>query len=57
MRHALVTVACGPQILDGFVNIELVGPPPRVRWDCRTSVPIADEGAAGIRVEHFLEHI
>jgi predicted SAM-dependent methyltransferase len=57
MRHALVNVACGPQILDGFVNVELVGPPPRVRWDCRTSVPIADEGAAGIRVEHFLEHI
>jgi predicted SAM-dependent methyltransferase len=57
MRHALVNVACGPQILDGFVNIELVGPPPRVRWDCRTGVPIADEGAAGIRVEHFLEHI
>ncbi len=56
-RHALVNVACGPQILDGFVNIELIGPPPRVRWDCRTSVPIGDEGAAGIRVEHFLEHI
>ncbi|MCU1385982.1 MAG: hypothetical protein JWL71_4679 [Acidobacteria bacterium] len=57
MRHVLVNVACGPQILDGFLNVELVGPPPRVRWDCRTSVPVADEGAAGIRVEHFLEHI
>jgi predicted SAM-dependent methyltransferase len=57
MRHLLVNVACGPQILDGFLNVELVGPPPRVRWDCRTGVPVADQGAAGIRVEHFVEHL
>jgi predicted SAM-dependent methyltransferase len=56
-RHVLVNVACGPQILDGFLNIDLFGPPPRVRWDCRISVPVADEGAAGIRVEHFFEHL
>ena len=57
MRHVLVNVACGPQLLDGFVNVELVGPRPRVRWDCRTGVPVADASAAGIRVEHFFEHI
>jgi predicted SAM-dependent methyltransferase len=57
MRHLLVNVACGPQILEGFINVELVGPPPRVRWDCRTSLPVADGSAAGIRVEHFFEHI
>ncbi len=57
MRHVLVNVACGPQVLDGFLNVELVGPPPRVRWDCRRSVPLADDSAAGIRVEHFVEHI
>ena len=57
MRHLLVNVACGPQVLDGFINVELVGPPPRVRWDCRRSVPLADGTAAGIRVEHFVEHI
>src|SRR6185436_12402703 len=56
-RHLLVNVACGPQILDDFVNLELLGPPPRVRWDCRRGVPLADASAAGIRVEHFLEHI
>ena len=39
MRHVLVNVACGPQMLDGFINVELLGPPPRVRWDCRRSVP------------------
>ena len=57
MRHVLVNVACGPQILDSFINVELVGPPPRVLWDCRTSVPVADGSAAGIRAEHFFEHI
>jgi predicted SAM-dependent methyltransferase len=57
MRHALVNVACGPQILEGFVNVELLGPAPRVRWDCRQGVPLADASAAGIRVEHFFEHI
>jgi predicted SAM-dependent methyltransferase len=57
MRHVLVNVACGPQILDGFVNVDLLGAPPRVRWDCRTSVPVDDGSAAGIRVEHFFEHI
>lgn len=56
-RHLLVNVACGPQVLDGFINLELLGPPPRVRWDCRRGVPLADGSAAGIRVEHFLEHI
>ena len=57
MRHVLVNVACGPQVLDGFINLELLGPPPRVRWDCRRSLPLADEGAAGIRIEQFVEHV
>ena len=57
LRGALVNVACGPQILDGFVNVDLLGPPPRIRWDCRRSLPLADGGAAGIRVEQFVEHL
>jgi len=56
-RHVLVNVACGPQILDGFVNMDLLGPPPRVRWDCRRSLPLADASAAGIRAEQFVEHL
>lgn len=57
MDHLLVNVACGPQVLDGFINVELAGPPPRVLWDCRQSLPIANRSAAGIRVEHFFEHL
>jgi predicted SAM-dependent methyltransferase len=57
LRGVLVNVACGPQILDGFVNVDLLGPPPRIRWDCRRSLPLADGGAAGIRAEQFVEHL
>jgi predicted SAM-dependent methyltransferase len=57
LRGALVNVACGPQVLDGFVNVDLLGPPPRIRWDCRRSLPLADGGAAGIRAEQFVEHL
>jgi predicted SAM-dependent methyltransferase len=57
LRGTLVNVACGPQILDGFVNVDLLGPPPRIRWDCRRSLPLADAGAAGIRAEQFVEHL
>jgi predicted SAM-dependent methyltransferase len=56
-RGLLVNVACGPQILDGFVNMDLLGPPPRIRWDCRRSLPMADMSVAGIRVEQFVEHL
>ena len=56
-RRLLVNVACGPQLLDGFVNIELLGPLPRLLWDCRRNLPLADDSAAGIRVEQFVEHI
>jgi predicted SAM-dependent methyltransferase len=57
LRGALVNVACGPQILDGFVNVDLLGPPPRIRWDCRRSLPFGDAGVAGIRAEQFVEHL
>jgi predicted SAM-dependent methyltransferase len=57
LRAALVNVACGPQVLDGFVNVDLLGPPPRIRWDCRRSLPLADGAAAGIRAEQFVEHL
>jgi predicted SAM-dependent methyltransferase len=57
-RHVLVNVACGPQVLDGFINLDLIAAAPSViAWDCRRLLPIADEGAAGIRAEQFLEHL
>ena len=57
-RDVLVNVGCGPYLLDGFLNLDVAAVAPGVvRWDCRTSVPVADGAAAGIRMEHFFEHV
>jgi predicted SAM-dependent methyltransferase len=57
-RSLLVNVACGPQVLDGYVNVDLHATSPAIiPWDCRRSLPLADGSAAGIRVEQFVEHL
>jgi predicted SAM-dependent methyltransferase len=58
MDGVRVNVACGPHIEPGFINVDLFAASPEVlRWDCRSSLPLRDASAAGIRVEHFLEHL
>ncbi len=53
-----VNVACGPHILPGFVNLDLFPCCADViGWDCRRSLPLAAGSAAGIRAEHFVEHL
>lgn len=57
-RNQLVNVACGPAPLPGFVNLDLLPASPEIiGWDCRRDLPLVDGAAAGIRVEHFLEHL
>jgi predicted SAM-dependent methyltransferase len=57
-RELLVNVACGPQVLPGFVNLDLLPASPEViAWDCRRVLPVGDSGAAGIRAEQFVEHL
>ena len=60
-RHAqgaLVNVACGPFPLPDFLNVDLYRLAPGViEWDCRWSLPLGDGAAAGIRAEHFFEHL
>lgn len=57
-RDLYVNVACGPLPLDGFLNLDLHATAAGVvRWDCRWNLPVADGAAAGIRVEHFFEHL
>jgi predicted SAM-dependent methyltransferase len=54
----LVNVACGPHVLNGYVNVDLHAATPDVlAWDCRRSLPLADDSAAGIRAEQFVEHL
>ena len=53
-----VNVACGPHVEPGFINVDLLAATPDVlRWDCRRTLPMRDRSAAGIRAEHFLEHL
>jgi len=57
-REVYVNVACGPQVLTGFVNLDLRHQDPEViRWDSRRSLPLGDGAARGIRVEQFVEHL
>ena len=53
-----VNAACGPQVLEGFLNLDtnetVAGVLP---WDCRTSLPLEEGMAAGIRAEQFVEHL
>lgn len=58
LRDARVNVACGPQVLPGFVNLDLHPATPEVMaWDSRRGLPLADGSARGIRVEQFVEHL
>jgi len=51
-------VACGPHVLDEFVNLDLYRTRPKVvTWDCRRRLPFGDNAVKGIRVEQFLEHL
>lgn len=57
-RDLLVNVASGPFPLPGFVNLDSQESAAGViGWDCRRALPLSDRSAAGIRVEHFVEHL
>jgi len=57
-RRLLLNVACGPQVLAGFLNLDLLPAATEVMaWDCRRSVPVAGGAARGIRAEQFVEHL
>ncbi len=57
-RELYVNVACGPQVLDGFVNLDLHPAGGEVvAWDARRSLPLSDGTARGIRAEQFVEHL
>jgi len=58
MREIHANIACGPRPLPGFLNLDLHTLRPEViPWDCRWDLPFADGSVAGVRAEHFLEHL
>ena len=50
-------LACGNNIMPGWVNIELEADANVFAWDLRQSFPIADGTIDYIFSEHFIEHI
>ena len=57
-REIHANIACGPHVLAGFLNLDLyVARPDVIAWDCRRNLPFADDAVAGLRVEHFVEHL
>jgi len=57
-REIRANIACGPHPLPGFLNLDLyVSCPEVIAWDCRRDLPFAEGSVAGLRVEHFLEHL
>jgi predicted SAM-dependent methyltransferase len=58
LRDVRVNVASGPFPLTGFINLDLNQCLPEVvPWDCRWDLPFDDNSIAGIRAEHFFEHL
>jgi predicted SAM-dependent methyltransferase len=58
LTDPIVNVACGPHVAPGFLNLDLEPCDPSVvHWDCRRSIPVGGGRAAGVRVEHFVEHL
>ena len=58
MRDVYVNVACGPQVLPGYLNLDLRSTDPEViTCDTRRVLPIGDAASRGIRAEQFIEHL
>ena len=58
LRDVYVNVACGPQVLPGYLNLDLRNEDPSViTCDARRLLPIGDGAARGIRAEQFVEHL
>lgn len=50
-------LACGPNIFDGWANIDLLGGAKVIRWNCTTRFPLKSGTIKFIYIEHFIEHI
>lgn len=43
--------------LDGWVNLDMVGPPVDLAWDLRRGLPFADGALTAVFSEHLFEHL
>ncbi|WP_439890362.1 ATP-binding cassette domain-containing protein [Ralstonia sp. 25C] len=50
-------VACGHNVIPGWINIDAYGGPSVYRWDLAKGLPFPDETVDYIFCEHFIEHL
>lgn len=55
-RDLKLHLGSGPNYIDGWVNVDILGMHPDVYWDLRHGVPFPDECAEAAFLEHVLEH-
>ena len=56
-RHSRLHLGCGPNIIEGWANIDLYGPKNVICWDLTRPLPVSSETIKFIYSEHFVEHI
>jgi len=56
-RELRLHPGCGPNHLDGWINIDLVSTGPDLAWDLSRPAPFPDGSVAVIFNEHMLEHL
>lgn len=56
--HLYLNIGCGPNTLDGFINVDYQWfPKLDLCWDITKGIPIANNSIKGIFCEHCLEHL
>jgi predicted SAM-dependent methyltransferase len=52
-----LNIGCGPNTIDGWVNIDIDHPSAEIQHDIRTGLPFEDDTVSHVFTEHMIEHV